>query len=61
MLKQVDDMIVQAVSMNDLKSKLKIAAKKAIDHRCTWFISKFFIGRPVNIVSTFQVMLDHLG
>ena len=51
-------MYIQAVSMVDLDAKLKIAAKEAMDYGCTWSISKFFAGRPVKIVSGFQVVLD---
>ena len=53
LLKQVDDMYVQAVSMADLDAKLKVAAKEAMEFGCTWSISKFFAGRPVNIVNGF--------
>ena len=35
LLKQVDDMYIQAVSMDDLDSKLKIAAKEAMKFGCT--------------------------
>ena len=41
LLKQEDDMYIQAVSMADLDAKLKIAAKEAMDHGCTWSICKF--------------------
>ena len=58
LLKQVDDMYIQAVSMDDLDKKLKIAAKEAIEFGCTWPISKFFAARPCNIVSGFKVVLD---
>ena len=46
LLKQVDDMYIQAVTMKDLDKKLKVAAKEAMEYGCTWSISKFFAGRP---------------
>ena len=58
LLKQMDDMYIQAVSMVDLDAKLKIAAKEAVDYECTWSISKFYASQPVNILSGFQVVLD---
>ena len=51
-------MYIQAVSMADLDAKLRVAAKEAMDHGCTWSISKIFAGTPVNIVSSFEVVLD---
>ena len=57
-MKQVDDMYIQAISTDDLDSKLKIAAKVAMKFGCTWSISKFFAGRPCNIVSGFKVVLN---
>ena len=53
LLKQVDDMYIQAVSMKDLDAKLKVAAKEAMEFGCTWSIYKFFAGRPCNIVLGF--------
>ena len=47
--------------MKDLDSKLKIAAKEAMKFGCTWSISKFYAGRPCNIVSGFKVVLDPSG
>ena len=35
LLKQVDDMYIQAASMKDLDKKLKIAAKEAMEYGCT--------------------------
>ena len=61
LLKQVDDMYIQAIDMKDLDKKLRIAAKEAIEFGCTWSISKFFAGRPCNIVSGFRVILDPSG
>ena len=61
LLKQVDDMYIQAVNMKDLDKKLRVAAKEAIEFGCTWSISKFFTGRPCNIVSGFRVVLDPSG
>ena len=61
LLKQMDDMYIQAVSMNDLDKKLKIAAKEAMEFGCTWSISKFFAARPCNIVSGFKVVLGPSG
>ena len=54
-------MYIQAVSMKDLDSKLKVAAKEAMEFGCTWSISNFFAGRPCNIVSGFKVVLDPSG
>ena len=61
LLKQVDDMYVQGVSMDDLDRKLRIAAKEAMEFGCTWSISKFFAARQSNIVSGFRVVLDPSG
>ena len=61
LLKQVDDMYIQATSMDDLDQKLRVAAKEAIQYGCTWSISKFFAARPCNIVSGFRVILNPLG
>ena len=61
LLKQVDDMYIQAVTMKGLDAKLKVAAKEAMEFGCTWSISKFFAGRPCNIVSGFRVILDPSG
>ena len=47
--------------MDDLDQKLRVAAKEAIQYRCTWSISKFFAARPCNIVSRFRVILDPSG
>ena len=47
--------------MDDLDSKLKAAAKEAMEFRCTCRVSIFFAGRPCNIVSGFQVVLDPSG
>ena len=41
-LKQVDDMYIQAVSMKTLFDKLEVATKEAIEHDCTLRLSKFF-------------------
>ena len=54
-------MYIQAVSMDDLDKKLRIAAKEAMEFGCTWSISKFFAARPCNIVSGFKVVLDPSG
>ena len=54
-------MHIQAVSMADLDTKLKVADKEAMEYGCTWSISKFFAGRPVNIVSGYQIVLDPSG
>ena len=35
LLKQVDDMYIQATSMDDLDRKLRVAAKEAIQYGCT--------------------------
>ena len=48
-------MYVQAVSMDDLDAKLKIATKEAMEFGCTWSISKFLLVRG------FQVVLDSYG
>ena len=32
-----------------------------MEYGCTWSISKFFAGRPCNIVSGFRVILDPSG
>ena len=61
LLKQVDDLYIQATSMDDLDRKLRVAAKEAIQYGCTWSISKFFAARPCNIVSGFRVVLDTSG
>ena len=61
LLKQVDDMYIQAVTMKGLDKKLRVAAKEAMEYGCTWSISKFFAGRPCNIVSGFRVVLDPSG
>ena len=61
LLKQVDDMYIQATSMDNLDRKLRVAAKEAIQFGCTWSISKFFAARPSNIVSVFRVILDPSG
>ena len=61
LLKQVDNMYIQATSIDDLDKKLRIAAKEAIQYGCTWSISKFFAARPCNIVSGFRVVLDPSG
>ena len=61
LLKQVDDMYIQATSMDDLDRKLRVAAKEAIQYGCTLSISKFFAARPCNIVSRFRVVLDTSG
>ena len=47
--------------MADLHTKLRVAAKEAMNQGCTLSISKFFNGRPVNIVSGFQEVLDPSG
>ena len=60
-MKQVDDMYIQAVSMDDLDSKLKIAAMETMKFGCTWSISKFYAARTCNIVSGFRVVLDPSG
>merc|ERR1711867_424961 len=57
LLKQVDDMYIQATSMDNLDQKLRVAAREAIQYGCTWSISKFFAARPCNIVSGFRVSL----
>ena len=41
LLKQVDDMYIQAVNMKDLDKKLRVAVEEAIEFGCTWSISKF--------------------
>ena len=61
LLKQVDDLVVQGNSKDDLLQKLEITAREAEDNNCTWSISKFSLGRPVNIISGFQVTLDPTG
>lgn len=61
LLKQVDNMYIQAIDMKDLDKKLRIAAKESVEFGCTWSISKFFAGRPCNIVSGFRVILDPSG
>ena len=61
LLKQVDDIYIQAVTMKGLDKKLRVAAKEAMEYGCTWSISKFFAGRPCNIVSGFRVVLDPSG
>ena len=58
LLKQVDNMYIQATSMDDLNRKLKVAAKEAIQYGCTWSIFKFYAARPCNIDSGFRVILD---
>ena len=47
--------------MKDLDKKLRVAAREAMEFGCTWSISKFFAGRPCNIVSGFRVVLDPSG
>ena len=54
-------MYIQALSMDDLDGKLRVAAKEAMEFGCTWSISKFFAARPCNIVSGFKVFLDPFG
>ena len=54
-------MYIQAVSMDDLDKKLKVAAREAMEFGCTWSISKFFAARPCNIVSGLMVVLDPSG
>ena len=61
LLKQVDDMYIQATTLEDLDRKLRIAAKEALQYGCTWSISKFYAARPCNIVSGFKVVLDSSG
>ena len=61
LLKQVDDMYVQGVSMEDLDRKLRIAAREVMEFGCTWSISKFFAARQSIIVSGFRVVLDPSG
>ena len=61
LLKQVDDMYIQAFTMKGLDANLKVAAKEAMEFGYTWSISKFFAGRPCNIVSGFRVVLDPSG
>ena len=61
LIKQGDDLAVQGTSLEDLAEKLEITAKEAEAHNCTWSISKFSAGRPVNIISGFQVTLDPTG
>ena len=61
LLKQVEDMYIQAVNIKDLDGKLRVAVKEEIEYECTWSISKFFAGRPCNIVSGFRVILDPSG
>ena len=61
LIKQVDDLAVQRKSMEDLMEKLEITAREAEAHNYTWSISKFSLGRPVNIISGFQVILDPSG
>ena len=61
LLKQVDDMYIQATSMDDLDQKLRVAANEAIQYGCTWSISKFFAARTSNIVSGFRVILNPSG
>ena len=60
-LQQVDNIYIKAVNMKDLDKKLRVAAKEVIEIGCTWSISKFFAGRPCNIVSGFRVVLDPSG
>ena len=54
-------MYIQAVTMKGLDKKLRVAAIEAMEYGCTWSISKFFAGRPCNIVSRFRVLLDLYG
>ena len=44
-------MYIVTSSLNELESRLEITAGEAKRHGCTWSISKFFVGRNVNIVS----------
>ena len=59
LLKQVDDMYIQATSIDDLDQKLRVAAKEAIQYGCTWSISKFFAARPYNIYQDSELSLTH--
>ena len=61
LLKQVDDMLVQATSISDLEAKMEVMAVEGEQNGCTYSISKFFMGRPVNMVSGFQLTLDPTG
>ena len=61
LLKQVDDLLVQATSVSDLLSKMEIMASEGRQFGCTYSISKFTLGRDVNVVSGFQLTLDPTG
>ena len=54
-------MYIIATSLEELESRLEIAAWEAIKRGVTWSIGKFFAGRNVNIVSGHQVTLDPSG
>ena len=55
-------MYIQAVSMDDLDKKLKVAAGKATEFGCTWSISKFYVpGVYPSSISGFKVVLDPSG
>ena len=61
LIKQVDDMYVTASSIKELRERLEITARESLKQGVTWSISKFFVGREVNIVSGYQVTLDPSG
>ena len=52
LLKQVDDMYIQAILLSDLEAKLRVAAREALDHNCTWCIGNFFAGRASRLFMT---------
>ena len=54
-------MYIQTIDLKDLDKKLRVAAKEAIEFGCTRSISRFFAGRPCNIVSGFRVILNPSG
>ena len=61
LIKQVDDMYIIAKNLRELRERLEITARESIKRGLTWSISKFFVGREVNIVSGHQVTLDPSG
>ena len=54
-------MYIIVTSLDELKSRLEIAAREAEKHSCMWLISNFFTSRNIYIVSGYQVTLDPSG
>ena len=61
LIKQVNDMYIITLSLSELRSRLEVTAREAINRGVTQSISNFFAGRDVNVVSGHLVTLDPSG